>query len=136
MILTQLSVKLVDQPGELSHVSDVLGDEGVNIRALSAAVHGDDSQFHMVVDDPAKGRAVLEAKGFAVAEHRVVAVETPDHPGGLNALLRPLKLAGVNVTFLYPAIGRHGMNAILILGADRIEEAVAALQKAYIRILD
>ena len=136
MIITQLSIKVVDEPGQLGRVSDLLGDEGINIRALTAAVHGDDSRFHIVVDDPTKARGVLEDRGFEVAEHPVVAVEAPDHPGGLNAILRPLKREGVNITFLYPVIGRFEGNAILIVGADRIDDAVAALQKNYIRILE
>ena len=61
MIITQLSIKVVDEPGQLGRVSDLLGDEGINIRALTAAVHGDDSRFHIVVDDPAKARVPIVA---------------------------------------------------------------------------
>ena len=87
MIITQLSVKMNNRPGELSRLSDLLGDEGINLRALTAAVHGADAQIHLVPDDPDKAREVLKGKGYELTEHRVLAVETPDHPGGLNAVL-------------------------------------------------
>jgi hypothetical protein len=137
MKMTQISVKMPDRPGELSRISDILGNEGVNIRALAASVHGDDSRIHMLVDDSAKARDALSARGFEVEEHTVLAVETPDHPGGLSAILRPLRQASINVTHLYPLIG--GMvdnNAVLILGVDRTDEAIEVLRRDYIRILE
>ena len=136
MVLTQLSVKLANKPGELSKISDMMGDEGINIKALTASVHGEDAQVHLVVDDPPKAVEFLNSRGYQVTEREVLAVETPDHPGGLNAILRPLKEVGVNVEFLYPAIGKHQMKAVLILGPDPLKEAMAALHKYYIKVLD
>jgi len=136
MVLTQLSVKLTNKPGELSSISDIMGDEGINIKALSVAVHGEDAQVHLVVDDTKKAIEVFKSRDYQVAEREVLAVETPDHPGGLNAILRPLKEAGVNVEFLYPAIGKHQMKAVLILGPEPVEDAMTALHKYYIKVLD
>lgn len=135
MIITQLSIRIKNQPGELSRVSDILGDEGVNIRALTAAVNQDDAFIHLVADDPGKAEEVLKGKGYEPVRHEVIAVETPDHPGGLNAILRPLKQDGVNVVFLYPVIGKIRGNAVLIIGAEPIAKAVSALEKHYITIL-
>lgn len=136
MIIDQLSIKMNNQPGEMSKVSDILGDNGINIKALTAAVHGDNAQIHLVVDDAKKALEMLRARGYDVHQHQVIAVETPDHPGGLNAILRPLKQADINVVFLYPAIGKLHGNAVMIVGAQPIDQAIAVLQKFYINILD
>ncbi|HUT53107.1 MAG TPA: ACT domain-containing protein [bacterium] len=136
MIVNQISVKLANRPGELSKISDIMGDEGINIKALTASVHGDNAQIHMVPDNPAKAEEILKGRGYELHVHRVIAVETPDHPGGLNAVLRPLKEAGINIEFLYPVIGRSQKNAVLIVGGEPIEEAVKALSRHYIKILD
>jgi len=136
MIITQLSVKIPNKPGQLSAVSDLLGDAGVNVKALTAAVHGEGARIHMVVDDPGKARDALELAGYELSEHKVLAVEAPDHPGGLNAILRPLKDAGINVEYLYPGIGKIRGNAVIIVGGDPIEKAVKALERDYITILD
>jgi len=137
MIIKQLSVKLKNEPGELSAISDVLGDAGINIRALNAAVHGKDAQVHMVVDEHEKARDTLSSRGYELSEYEVLAVETPDHPGGLNAVLRPLKEEGINIEFLYPLIGRMvSGNAVLIIGPDRVDDAVRTLQGHYINILE
>lgn len=136
MIIDQLSVKIENKPGELSKISDLLGDEGVNLKAAMAAVQGGDAQIHLVADDADKAAEVLTGHGYDVHRHPVVAVETPDHPGGLGAILKPLKLKGINVIFLYPAIGKLNKSAVMIVGAEPIEDAVKALNENYLRILD
>jgi len=65
----------------------------------------------------------------------VLAVETPDHPGGLIAVLKPLRSAGINVHYLYPHLGRVSNNAIVILGVDNTEEAQKVLQQNWVRTL-
>jgi len=136
MIATQLTVKLQNKPGQLSKVSDLLGDSGINVKAITTSVHGDGAQVHMVVDDTKKALDLLRGRGYEILERPVIAVEAPDHPGGLNAILRPLKDANINVEYLYPAIGKLGDKAVIIVGGDPIETAVAALKRHYINILN
>ena len=135
MVLKQISISLPNRPGELSKISDLLGDEGVNIRAIASATEAESSVVRFVVDNPKKALAVFKSRGYQVTTHDVFAVETPDHPGGLNAVLKPLKEAGINVLYLYPFIGRFHDDAVLILGVDRTEDAIAVLQKNYIPVL-
>ena len=135
MTLTQLTVKLKNEPGELSKISDILGDDGINIRAINASVHGKDARIHMVLDDTERAEEAMKSHGYETRKYEVVAVETPDHPGGLNAFLRPLKEEGINVEFLYPMIGRLKGNAIMVLGADPMPKAIKALERYYINII-
>ncbi len=132
MVITQISLSLDNVPGELSKVSEVLGREGVNIRAISVADTSDISTVRFVVDDPVKAKNILKANGYSPKETDVLAVETPDHPGGLTAVLRPLKAAGINVHYLYPHLGRVSNNAIVILGVDKTEDAQKVLQENWV----
>ncbi|WP_028894008.1 ACT domain-containing protein [Syntrophorhabdus aromaticivorans] len=135
MFIKQISIVLDNVPGAMSHVSEILGREGVNIRAISVADTSDISTVRFVVDDPARALNILKTNGFATKETDVLAVETPDHPGGLNAVLKPLKNAGINVHYLYPHLGRIGGQAIVILGVDKPEEAQKALQQNWVRTM-
>jgi hypothetical protein len=135
MQIKQLSVVLENLPGKLSELSDILGGEGINIRAISVADTSDLTTVRMVVDDPEKAFMVLESKDYSIRKKNVLAVETPDHPGGLNAVLKPLKEADINVHYLYPYIGRIGDNAILIVGVDKIEEAIDILKKNWVHLI-
>ncbi len=135
MVITQISIILDNVSGALSNVSEILGREGVNIRAISVADTSDLSTVRFVVDDPVKALNILNGRGFRTKETDVIAVETPDHPGGMNAVLRPLREAGINVHYLYPHLGRASGQAIVILGVDRTEEAQQVLQKNWVRTL-
>lgn len=135
MVIKQLSVSLDNIPGTFSTVSEILGREGVNIRAISVADTSDISTVRFVVDDPEKAKNILISNGYNPKETDVLAVETPDHPGGVNAVLKPLKAAGINVHYLYPHLGRINNNAIVILGVDKTEEAQKVLAQNWVRTL-
>ena len=135
MFIKQISVSLDNMPGILSKVSEILGNEGVNIRAVSVADTADISTVRFVVDDPEKAINILTTNNYSVKETDVLAVETPDHPGGLNAVLKPLKEAGINVHYLYPYLGRVSEQAVVILGVDKTEEAENVLKQNWVHIL-
>jgi hypothetical protein len=132
MFIKQISVSLDNIPGALSLVSEILGNEGVNIRAISVADTADISTVRFVVDEPSKAINILKTNGYSVKETDVIAVETPDHPGGLNAVLKPLKEAKINVHYLYPFLGRVSDQAIVILGVDKTEDAERVLQENWV----
>ncbi len=136
MTITQLSIRLDDTPGKTLAISELLGEEGINLRAISAVMAGEDNVVFIVPDQPAKAKALLEGNGYDVESCQVIAVETPDHPGGLTAVMRPLARAGIRLRFFYPMIGRVLDNAVIILGVDNPDEAVAVLRKEYINIIE
>jgi hypothetical protein len=133
MSIKQISVSLDNTPGKFLAVSEYLGTEGINIRAISVADTSDISTVRFVTDDPKKTLTVLKSHGFAVKETDVIAVEVPDHPGGLRAILKPLKSAHINVLYLYPFLGRgESEQPIVILGVDQTEEAITVLKKNWV----
>jgi hypothetical protein len=134
MAVKQISVSLDNTPGKLLDLSDFLGAEGINIRAVSVADTSDISTVRFVTDDPEKTANVLRSHGYAVKETDVIAVEVPDHPGGLLAVLKPLKASGINVHYLYPYLGRgESGQPIVIVGVDKSEAAVEVLNHNWVR---
>jgi len=123
-----------NEPGELHQVTEVLKFEGVNIRAISVLDPGEDALVRMMVDDPERACNSLASKGFDFFQREVVAVEVPDHPGGLHAVLGALMAEGINIQQLYSYLGRSGQHAILILRVDKTEEAEKVLKKEYVHV--
>lgn len=137
MSVIQLSVSLENAPGHLLLISEFLGAEGINIRAISVADTSDISTVRFVTDNPSKTVNVLKSHGYAVKETEVIAVEVPDHPGGLLAVLKPLRAADINVLYLYPYLGRgESGQPIVIVGVNNTQEAVDVLQKNWMRTFD
>jgi len=133
MSVKQILVSLENVPGKLLEVSEILGAEGINIRAISMAETSHVNTVRLVADNPEKASNVLKSRGYMTQEVEVIAVEIPDHPGGLQAVLKPLKRRNINVLYLYPYLGRGESNqAILILGVDNTEKALQVLQKNWV----
>ena len=84
----------------------------------------------MIVDDPNRAVKVLQINKFTVSTKEVIAVAAPDHPGGLNAILRPLIEATVNIDCMYPFIYLKGDEAIIILNVDKIQGSQRSAEKA------
>ena len=133
MNVIQISVSLENVPGKLLSISEFLGTEGINIRAISVADTSDISTVRFVTDNPARTVNVLKSHGYAVKETEVIAVEVPDHPGGLLAVLKPLRAADINVLYLYPYLGRgESGQPIVIVGVNKTQEAVDVLKKNWV----
>jgi len=134
MCVRQVSISLENVPGKLLDVSERLGAEGINIRAISVADTSDISTVRFVTDNPTKTINVLRSHGYSVKETDVIAVEVPDHPGGLQAVLKPLKASKINVLYLYPYLGRgESGQPIVIVGVNKTEEAIEVLKKNWVR---
>ncbi|MBN2402200.1 MAG: amino acid-binding protein [Spirochaetes bacterium] len=133
MPITQISVPLENEPGRLHTLCDLLEKEEINIKAIMASSIQKPVQVHMVVNDPAKAENVLKGRGFNVSTKEVIAVAAPDHPGALNAVLRPLLEAKVNIETMYPFINLHGDEAIIILEVDNIQKAKEVLKKHWVK---
>ncbi len=133
MFVKQISVSLENVPGKLLAISERLGIEGINIRAISVADTSDISTVRFVTDDAKKTINVLKSHGYSVKETDVIAVEVPDHPGGLQAMLKALKAANINVLYLYPYLGRgESGQPIVIVGVDKTEEAIEVLKRNWV----
>jgi hypothetical protein len=121
-------------PGTFLGISECLGDEGINIRAISVADTSKISTVRFVTDDPVKTANVLKSNGYKTHIDEVIAVEIPDHPGGMRAVLKPLNAAKINVLYFYPFQGRgEDWQPIVILGVDRTEDAVEILHKNWVK---
>jgi len=131
----EISVKLENKPGKLSEVSDLLGASGIHILGLTIRSEGAAGWLNLVATDPARVVNILESAGYSITSQEILAAEVPHHPGGLNAILKPLKLAGVNVEYLYTCIGCHGSGdaSIILLAADNLAAAYDALSKEWIK---
>jgi len=135
MPVKQISVSLENVPGKLSEVSEYLGENGINIIALSVADTADISAVRFVANDPEKATNVLKTHGYSIKTTDVLAVEAPNHPGGLNAILKPFKAVSINVSYLYTCLGT-GERTVLIVGVDKMEEAIQVLKKNWVHMYD
>jgi hypothetical protein len=118
-----LTVILQDRPGTLADLGEALGDAGINIDGACGFPCEGMGVAHILVEDAARARRALEARGFEVGGERdVLLLEIEDQPGALGSITRRIADAGVNVDLVYLAAGGQ-----LVIGADDLDRARAAL---------
>lgn len=135
MTAKQVSIFLENRAGRLADVTALLGENGVNIRALSLADTADFGILRLIVNDPDKAVALLKKAGLTVRETEVVAAEVPDRPGGLSGLLRLLSAENINVEYMYAFVRSPAESAIMIFRFDDPTRALRVLERNGVRIL-
>jgi hypothetical protein len=136
MKVEQISIFIENKSGRLAEITRILGEAGINIRALSLADTSDFGILRLIVNDCAKANTVLKENGFTVSKTEVVAVEVPDRPGGLSAILQTLDHDSINVEYMYAFVERCGGNAVIIFRFDETDKAIAALTAQNFNMLE
>ncbi len=127
MKVEQISVFVENKPGRLEHVTRVLADANINIRALSLADTSDFGILRLILNDIDTAEKALQNEGFTVRRTHVVAVEVPDRPGGMHSISKALAGHNINVEYAYAFVERSGENAIIIFRFDDIDAGIQAL---------
>lgn len=136
MSVKQISVILNNVPGSFATLTHILDLEDISTKAVCAASIADDSKVRFVVNDPDRAAAVLESYNLNFEVTPVLAVEVPLHAGGMNAILKPLAKAEINIHYIYTTINRIGKETIVIIGVDKLEEARNILLEHWIHLID
>jgi hypothetical protein len=135
MKVEQISVFVENKPGRLEHVTRVLADADINIRALSLADTSDFGILRLILNDSDTAEKALQKEGFTVRRTQVVAVEVPDRPGGMHSISKALAGKNINVEYAYAFVERSGENAIIIFRFDDIDAGIQALIEAGFNVL-
>jgi hypothetical protein len=122
-MVTDLTVRLLNQPGTLLRASDALGRAGINIEGACGYVCDGHGVFHVLVEDAERARRALIDAGLEVqAERRVVTTSVDNKPGSAAALLARVAAAKLNIDLLYVTLDGR-----LVLGGDDVPAIGLAL---------
>ena len=123
MKMTQISVFLENRKGRLYDVCSLLGENKINIRALTIAETESFGVLRIVVDKSESGVQLLKDRGFACNVTDVVAIEVDDKPGGLAGVLKIFADNDINVEYMYGFVEKFSNKALLVF---RFEDTATA----------
>jgi hypothetical protein len=126
MLISQISVFLENKQGRLAEVTRILGENNIDISALSIADTTDFGILRLIVNQPGKAIEILQQHGFAASINSVIAIEVEDKPGGLSKALSILDKKGISIEYMYAFVGTcKNENAMVLL---RVEDPQSALE--------
>ena len=119
-MLTEVVVELEDRVGSLAGLGELLGGEGVNIRALAVVrVAEGRALAHLVVEPADVAVRALREHGYEPTRVReVLSVTLDDEPGALGRYCRQLADASVNLEAIYVAGERNGAKELVLAVSD------------------
>jgi hypothetical protein len=135
MKIHQLSLFLENKPGRVFEPCRLLADAGIDMRTLTLADTEHFGILRMIVSDWQQAKQLLEKAGFVVNVVEVVAVEVPDHPGGLAQILQVFQGTEVNIEYMYAFPSGLREQAVLIFRFDKPDSAIEGLRQAGIKVV-
>jgi len=117
----QLNIFVENRPGRMAAVTKLLGEHGIDIRAITIQDRGDFGMMKLLVDRPTEAHGVFSARGFACALKDVLAILIEDRPGGLSAITEAFARHGVNVVDGYGFVLEPGKRAVWCVQAEPIQ---------------
>ena len=136
MHIHQISVFLENRIGQLAEITQLLANDGIDIRALSIAETSDYGLARMIVDDSYKASSILLKHGDILSMTPVWAVEVPDRPGGLAEVLGVLAEAHVDVEYMYSLFTHKEGKAYMVFRISDEEKFQALLATHGIQLAD
>lgn len=134
-MINQVSVFIENKVGRLYELTKVLGDAGVNIRALSLADTSDFGVARLIVDNPEETLNLLKSNQFTARLTSVLAIDVPDHPGGLAEVLKILGDLQTNVEYTYAFVEQNKDRALLIFRIEDPENVLESLTAKGIKVV-
>ena len=136
MKINQISIFIENTKGRLAEVCNLLGDKGINIRALTIAESPEFGILRVVLDKPEEAKQILKKNGFIATTAEIVAVEVSDEPGGLAKALKILADNDINVEYMYGFVEKATDKALMVFKFVNTDKAIEVLQKNNISVVD
>ena len=127
MTVNQISVFLENKPGQFAGLTHILGENGIDLRALSIADTRDYGIARLIVDDPYKAALVLKEAGWVCTMTPVLAVSMPDRPGALEHILDLLAKHDISLEYIYAFLSHKINSACLVLRVADNDKAAHVL---------
>ncbi len=136
MLVKQISVFVENKFGRLADIIGILGENDIDISALSIADTTDFGILRLIVNDPVKAEKVLKDNNLAVKTTDVIALAIEDKPGGLAKVLAELKKDDISIEYMYAFIGKTSNAALVVVRVDKPDEAIKILEDTNVNVVD
>jgi hypothetical protein len=133
MLIKQLSIFLENKSGRLSEALSTLGDENINIKALTIADTAEFGIVRMIVSDPERGFSKLREKGFSANLVDVISIATPSECGSFANALKILSDENISIEYIYAFSVAD--KAAIVLRTEDTGKALEAIQRNNLELL-
>jgi hypothetical protein len=127
MVLTQISVQLVDKPGELLKFTKMLHDNNITIRSITVSQVPGLCLF--IVDKPEECINLVKKMDYNITSNEVIGVLLPHNPSSSEEIEKVAQIFAdnkINIDFLYSSFIEK--TNVMIIHVSDVEKANQALK--------
>ena len=138
MFIEQISVFLENHPGALREMTQLLGDAGIDLLALSVADTQNFGIIRLIISsgDTDNALKLLRDSGYIAKINHVICAEVPDRPLGLCELLSLVEKAELSVEYMYSFLrASKSGEAHMILRLSNGEKAARLFQMHDVKMM-
>jgi hypothetical protein len=133
MTIRQLSIFLENKSGRLTEVLETLGNEKINITALSIADTSEYGILRLIVSDPTKAHQLLKKKSFSVNLNEVISLWVSPEAGSYAKVLKCFSEDGLSIEYMYAFC--LGDKSVLVLRTDNRPKAFETIKKYDLKVI-
>lgn len=134
MEIQQLSIFIENKTGRLSAVTETLGNNHINIRAMSASDTIDFGILRLIVDQPELALEKLREAGFTATITKTIAIGISDEPGALGKAMELIRDNDLSVEYLYAFTNQKNL-AYVILRLNDNQKAIDVLSQNGVHVI-
>lgn len=125
---TQFSIFMVNKPGVLSQLLNIMAEEKVNIVAMTMMDSMEHGVMRLVGSGSAKIRDLLKKLNLQFGETQVLCVNLPNKAGAFADITNKLSKAHINISYAYCTAGARGGRTTAVLKVADVKKAIKVLE--------
>lgn len=135
MSVPELSIQIVNVPGQLSQLTAILAEANIRILALTASSIGKNGWVRLVTNNSKMAAEALEDCGYLVEVGEALAViASCDDSDLFDRVFRELSDQKINVDYIYTSVCGDRNEKIVIIGVKSPGKAEKILKAAGIQL--
>jgi hypothetical protein len=125
---TQFSIFMVNKPGVLAQLLNVLAQEKINIVAMTMMDSVEHGVMRLVGQKSDVIRRTLQRLNMQFSETQVLCVNLPNHAGAFADVTNKLAVSHTNISYAYCTAGARGGRTTAVLKVADVKKAIKVLE--------
>ncbi|MCE5184603.1 MAG: ACT domain-containing protein [Planctomycetaceae bacterium] len=125
---TQFSVFMVNKPGVLAQLLNVLAHEKINIVAMTMMDSVEHGVMRLVGSSSEAVRKTLQRLNVQFSETQVLCANLPNHAGAFADITSKLAASHINISYAYCTAGARGGRTTAVLKVADVKKAIKVIE--------
>ena len=137
MFVNQLSVFINNQQGTIADVISILGENGINLKAVSVSDRAEYGLLRLIVDKPEEALELLKKSEYKVKIAKTIGIiVNSNNPNELAKILTIIKNNNIEITYIYSYGKVSECKDAVIIKTQELEKTVELLKNNGIELVN